>query len=68
VDVSHPTTGTYPCTNAGFKAICVETRHAQRFLSTRPVKTNKNDTRGIAEMMRIGHYRLVLVASTGSVN
>ncbi len=26
---------------AGFKAICVETRHAQRFLSTRPVKTER---------------------------
>ena len=42
---------------AGLPAICVETRHAQRFLSTRPVKTDKNDARGIAEMMRIGHYR-----------
>jgi transposase len=39
---------------AGFKAVCVETRHAQRFLSTRPVKTDKNDARGIAEMMRVG--------------
>jgi transposase len=48
---------------AGFKAICVETRHAQRFLSTRPVKTDKNDARGIAEMMRIGHYRPVHVKS-----
>jgi transposase len=49
--------------DAGFKAICVETRHAQRFLSTRPVKTDKNDARGIAEMMRIGHYRPVHVKS-----
>ena len=48
---------------AGFKAVCVETRHAQRFLSTRPVKTDKNDARGIAEMMRIGHYRPVHVKS-----
>jgi transposase len=48
---------------AGFKAICVETRHAQRFLSTRPVKTDKNDARGIAEMMRVGHYRPVHVKS-----
>ena len=37
-----------PC-GPGFKAVCVETRHAQRFLSTRPVKTNRNDARGIAE-------------------
>jgi transposase len=48
---------------AGFKAVCVETRHAQRFLSTRPVKTDRNDARGIAEMMRIGHYRPVHVKS-----
>jgi transposase len=48
---------------AGFKAVCVEVRHAQRFLSTRPVKTDRNDARGIAEMMRIGHYRPVHVKS-----
>ena len=43
--------------------VCVETRHAQRFLSTRPVKTDRNDARGIAEMMRLGHYRPVHVKS-----
>ena len=48
---------------AGFKAVCVEVRHAQRFLSTRPVKTDRNDARGIAEMMRVGHYRAVHVKS-----
>lgn len=48
---------------AGFEAVCIETRHAQRFLSTRPVKTDRNDARGIAEMMRIGHYRPVHVKS-----
>src|SRR6516162_3892503 len=42
---------------AGIPVVCVETRHAQRFLSTRPVKTDRNDARGIAEMMRVGHYR-----------
>jgi hypothetical protein len=47
----------------GFKAVCIETRQAQRFLSTRPVKTDRNDARGIAEMMRIGHYRPVHVKS-----
>jgi transposase len=46
---------------AGLNAVCVETRHAQRFLSTRPVKTDRNDARGIAEMMRVGHYRPVHV-------
>jgi len=49
---------------AGFKAVCVEVRHAQRFLSTRPVKTDRNDARGLAEMMRVGHYRAVHVKSS----
>ena len=48
---------------AGIPVVCVETRHAKRFLSSRPVKTDKNDARGIAEMMRLGHYRRVHVNS-----
>ena len=48
---------------AGVPVVCIETRHAQRFLSSRPVKTDKNDARGIAEMMRLGHYRPVHVKS-----
>ena len=43
--------------------VCIEVRHAQRFLSSRPVKTDRNDARGIAEMMRLGHYRPVHVKS-----
>ena len=46
---------------ANFNAVCIETRHAQRFLSTRPVKTDKNDAHGIAQMMRLGHFRPVHV-------
>ena len=34
---------------------CVEVRHAQRFLSTQPFKTDRNDARGLAEMMRVSH-------------
>jgi hypothetical protein len=41
-------------------------RHAQRFLSSRPNKTNRSDARGIAEMMRLGHYRPVHVKSKAS--
>jgi transposase len=48
---------------AGIPIVCVETRHAQRFLSSRPVKTDKNDARGIAEMIRLAHYRPVHVKS-----
>jgi transposase len=51
---------------AGVPIVCIETRQAQRFLSSRPVKTDKNDARGIAEMMRLGHYRPVHVKSLGA--
>lgn len=48
---------------AGLNVRCVETRHAQRFLSTRPNKTDKNDARGIADMMRLGHFKPVHMKS-----
>jgi len=48
---------------AGIPVVCIEVRHAWRFLSSRPVKTDRNDARGIAEMMRLGHYRPVHVKS-----
>jgi transposase len=51
---------------ADIPIVCVETRHAQRSLSSRPVKTDKNDARGIAEMMRLGHYRSVHVKAPGA--
>jgi transposase len=51
---------------SGFETICIETRHAQRFLSSRPNKTDRSDARGIAEMMRLGHFRAVHVKSKGS--
>ncbi|MGY3488214.1 transposase [Bradyrhizobium sp. USDA 4011] len=50
----------------GFRMICIETRHAQRFLSSRPNKVDRSDARGIADMMRIGHYRPVHVKSRAS--
>ena len=48
---------------SGFAAICFETRHAQRFLLSSPSKTDCSDARGIADMMRLGHYRPVHVKS-----
>ena len=48
---------------AGILVVCIEIRHAQRSLSSRPVKTDRNDARGIAEMMRFGHYRPVHMKS-----
>jgi hypothetical protein len=49
-----------------FRTMRIETRHAQRFLSSRPNKTDRSDARGIAEMMRLGHFRLVHVKSKAS--
>jgi transposase len=49
--------------DSGFTTICIETRHAQRFLSSRPNKTDRSDARGIADMMHLGHYRPVHVKS-----
>ncbi|MET4717206.1 transposase [Bradyrhizobium japonicum] len=51
---------------SGFQIVCIETRHAQRFLSSRPNKTDRSDARGIAEMMRLGHYRAVHVKGRAS--
>ena len=52
--------------DAGFPVFCLETRHTQRFLSTRPNKTDRNDAHGIATMMRVGHFKPVHVKSRRS--
>ena len=44
---------------AGLPAICVETRHMQAVLKAQVNKTDRNDARGIAQMMRVGLYRPV---------
>lgn len=51
---------------SGFPIVCIETRHTQRFLSSRPNKTDRSDASGIAEMMRLGHFRSVHVKSKAS--
>jgi transposase len=48
------------------ETVCIETRHAQRFLSSRPNKTDRSDARGIADMMRLGHFKPVHVKSRPS--
>lgn len=50
----------------GFNVVCMETRHAQKFLSSRPNKTDKTDAQGLAEMLRLGHFRAVHVKSKQS--
>lgn len=49
-----------------FQTVCIETRHTQRFLSSRPNKTDRSDARGIADMMRLGHFKAVHVKSRAS--
>jgi len=50
-------------TEAGFPAICIETRRAKAAMSAMPNKTDRNDARGIAQIMRTGWYRAVHVKS-----
>jgi transposase len=42
---------------ADLPVICVETRHMRAVLKAQINKTDRNDTRGIAQMMRVGLYR-----------
>src|ERR1700757_5730 len=46
---------------ANLPAICVETRHMKAALAAQVNKTDRNDARGIAQMMRVGLYRPVHV-------
>lgn len=50
----------------GYPAICIETRHAKAAMKAQQVKTDRNDARGIAHMMRTGWYREVHVKSHAS--
>jgi len=45
----------------GAPAICVDARHAKAALSLRLNKTDTNDALGLAEIMRVGWYREVVV-------
>jgi transposase len=46
---------------ANLPLICVETRHMRAVLKAQINKTDRNDARGIAQMMRAGLYRPVHV-------
>ena len=46
---------------AELPVICVETRHMQAVLKAQINKTDRNDARGIAQMIRVGLYRPVHV-------
>ena len=51
---------------AGLPVICVETRHMRAVLQAQINKTDRNDARGIAQMMRAGLYRPVHVKTRRS--
>jgi transposase len=51
---------------AGLPATCVETRHMRAALKAQITKTDRNDARGIAQMMRAGLYRPVHVKTLRS--
>ena len=51
---------------AGLPVICVETRHMRAVLKAQINKTDRNDARGIAQMMRMGLYRPVHVKTLRS--
>ena len=51
---------------AELAVVCVETRHMQAVLKAQINKTDRNDARGIAQMMRVGLYRPVHVKTLRS--
>ena len=48
---------------AGLPAVCIETRQANAAMKTMPNKTDRNDARALAQIMRTGWYRQVHVKS-----
>jgi transposase len=46
---------------AGLPTICIKTRHVRAALKAMTVKTDKNDARGMAQLMRMGWFRPVHV-------
>jgi transposase len=51
---------------AELPAVCIETRRAKAAMGAMPNKTDRNDARGIAQIMRTGWYRAVHVKSPAS--
>jgi transposase len=53
-------------TRAGFETVLLETRHVKAALSAMTVKTDRKDSRGIAQLLRMGWFRPVHCKSIGS--
>src|ERR1700730_5663009 len=55
-------------TAAELPVICVETRHMKALLTAQQInKTDRNDARGIAQMMRVGHSALIATETVSLV-
>ena len=52
--------------HVGLPVVCVDARHAHAALSVRMNKSDENDARGLADLVRIGWYREVAVKSQAS--
>ena len=48
-------------TSAGWPAICIESRHAKAAMGAMANKTDRNDARAIAQIMRTGWFKAVHV-------
>jgi transposase len=50
----------------GIDAVLMETRQARKALSAMTVKTDRNDARGLAQLLRMGRFRPVHVKATSA--
>lgn len=44
-------------TDLGVQTICLEAHHTRKVLSAQPIKTDRNDAEGIAQLLRTGWYK-----------
>jgi hypothetical protein len=51
---------------AGLPVLCIETRHTRAFLKAQVNKSDRDDARGIAQMMRANLFRPVHMKTLGS--